>query len=91
MKKLASVTHWYIITDIYKIYRKIVPWIGNPKSLWRKLSGYSKRVTVKTAIARWKKLFNGYLESRGDKRQHIESILKSLIINNMKEQKFLIG
>ncbi len=61
------------------------------KSLWGKLSGYSKRVTVESAIARWKKLFSGHLESREDKRQHVESRLKSLIINNMKKHELLVG
>jgi len=28
------------------------------KSLWGKLSGYSKRATVESAIARWKRLFS---------------------------------
>jgi len=61
------------------------------KSLWGKLSGYSKRVTVESAIARWKRLFSGHLESREDKRQHVESRLKSLMINNMRKQELLIG
>ena len=34
------------------------------KSLWGRLSGYSKRVTVESAIARWKKLFGYHLKSR---------------------------
>ncbi len=54
------------------------------KSLWGKLTGYSKRATVESAIARWKRLFTGYLESRCDRRQRSEVYLKSLILNEIK-------
>jgi len=66
---------------------------GDPqaKSLWGKLSGYSKRVTVESAIARWKKLFTGHLESRCDTRQRVECKLKSLMINKMNEFKTVTG
>jgi len=60
------------------------------KSLWGKLSGYSKRVTVESAIARWKKLFSGYLESRELKRQQVEARLKSLIINKLNKRELLV-
>ena len=53
------------------------------KSLWGKLTGYSKRVTVESAIARWKKLFNYDLRSRDDRNQRLEVNLKSHIINKM--------
>ena len=55
------------------------------KSLWGKLSGYSKRATVESAIARWKALFTGHLESRCACRQRSEVYIKSLIMNKMKE------
>ena len=54
------------------------------KSLWGKLSGYSKRATVESAIARWKKLFGQYLKSRCAENQEFEVIVKSLIMNKMK-------
>ena len=60
------------------------------KSLWGKLSGYSKRATVESAIARWKKLFSGYLESREAKRQQVETRLKSLIINKLNKQELWV-
>jgi len=59
------------------------------KSLWGKLSGYSKRATVESAISRWKKLFTGFLESRCDERQRNEVRLKALILNEMTSLKLL--
>ena len=53
------------------------------KSFWAKLSGYSKRVTVESAIARWKKLFSQGLSSRASESQHFEVSIKSMIINKM--------
>lgn len=53
------------------------------KSLWGKLSGYSKRVTVESAIARWKKLFSQSLNSRVLESQCFEVSIKSMIINKM--------
>lgn len=53
------------------------------KSTWGKLTGYSKRVTIESAIARWKKLFKYDLRSRDDRNQRLEAILKSQIINKM--------
>lgn len=55
------------------------------KSLWGKLIGYSKRATVESAIARWKKLFGQHLTGRLMDTQRLEVILKSLIMNKMKE------
>jgi len=55
------------------------------KSLWAKLTGYSKRVTVESAIARWKKLFGHNLVGRTEETQRLEISLKSLIMNKMKE------
>lgn len=53
------------------------------KSLWGRLSGYSKRATVESAISRWKKIFSGFLESRCNKRQSTEIYLKAQILNTM--------
>jgi len=57
------------------------------KSLWGKLSGYSKRVTVESAIARWKRLFGSDLKSQNPDNQRLEVILKSQIMNKMKNLK----
>lgn len=54
------------------------------KSLWGKLAGYSKRVTVESAIARWKKLFGQHLLGRTEETQRLEVSIKSLILNQMK-------
>lgn len=55
------------------------------RSLWAKLTGYNKRVTVESAIAKWKKLFGQFLRSRRLESQRLEVSLKSLIINKLKE------
>lgn len=76
------------------------PWLGNrnnrlleilglggdreAKSLWGKLAGYSKRATVESAIARWKALFGYHLKGRLGQTQEFEVIVKSLILNQMK-------
>lgn len=53
------------------------------KSLWGKLTGYSKRATVESAIARWKALFGHHLKGRLIETQETEVIIKSLILNQM--------
>lgn len=59
------------------------------RTLWAKLCGYSKRATVESAIARWKKLFGASLQSRVAKNQDFETSIKSLIMNKMKKLEFL--
>lgn len=59
------------------------------RSLWGKLTGYSKRATVESAIARWKKLFGQHLKGRTEETQHIEIQIKSMILNKMKKQEKL--
>jgi len=54
------------------------------KSIWGKLAGYSKKATIKSAIARWKQLFSGYLGSRCKRSQRFEVCIKYLIINEIK-------
>lgn len=51
------------------------------KSIWGKLSGYSKRVTVESAIARWKRLYGGHLKSRSPANQRFEVRIKAHILN----------
>jgi hypothetical protein len=54
------------------------------KSIWGKLTGYSKRATIESAIARWKKLFSGHLDCRCKRRQRSEVYIKYLVMNEMK-------
>lgn len=54
------------------------------KSIWGKLSGYSRRVTVESAIARWKRLYGGHLQSRCPANQNFEVKMKAHILNKMK-------
>lgn len=59
------------------------------RSIWGKLTGYSKRSTVESAIARWKKLFGQDLKGRTEETQHLEIQIKSIILNKMKNQESL--
>jgi hypothetical protein len=54
------------------------------RSIWAKLTGYNRRVTVESAIAKWKRLFGQFLKSRRVETQRLEVALKSLIINKIK-------
>ncbi len=56
------------------------------KSIWGKLSGYSRRVIVESAISRWKRLYGGDLNSRCCIRQQVEVQLKAAMINLMIDQ-----
>lgn len=53
------------------------------RSLWRNLTGYSKRALVETAFASYKRIFSGKLFSKTYDRQRIENHLKCLILNKM--------
>lgn len=55
------------------------------RSIWAKLTGYNKRVTVESAIAKWKRLFGQFLRSRNYETQRLEVALKSLIVNKLKK------
>lgn len=61
------------------------------RSIWAKLTGYNRRVTVESAIARWKKLFGPFLKSRTWENQRREVSLKSLIINEIKKHDQAVG
>lgn len=54
------------------------------RSLWGKLTGYSRRVLVETAISRFKKLFGDRFYSKTFKNQVVESRVRCLLINRMK-------
>jgi len=61
------------------------------RSIWGKLTGYSKRSTVESAIARWKKLFGQELKGRIAETQRLEVKIKSTILNEMKNQERLLA
>jgi len=56
------------------------------RSIWAKLSGYSRRSEVESQIARWKKLLGSELKSRGIERIRKEVRLKGIILNEMMDQ-----
>lgn len=53
------------------------------KSLWGKLTGYSKRSLAETAFSRLKKLFGSNFFSREEVRQGVEGHLKCVMMNKM--------
>ena len=53
------------------------------RSLWGRLTGYSRRVLVETVFSRYKRLFGGRLFSRTYERQQVENRLKLQILNAM--------
>jgi hypothetical protein len=68
---------------------KIIKGLGGDdlaKMIWSKLIGYSKRVVVESAVARWKRLYGGEIKSRTEERMAKEISIKSLMINRMIEQ-----
>jgi len=53
------------------------------RSLWGKLTGYSRRVLVETFFSRYKRLFGGRLFSKLFETQVVENLLKIKILNAM--------
>jgi hypothetical protein len=53
------------------------------KSIWGKLSGYSRRALVETAFSRYKKMFGERAFSRTQERMIIENRLKCVLLNKM--------
>jgi hypothetical protein len=53
------------------------------RSIWSKLTGYNRRVVIESMMARWKRLYGGFLLSRCSQRQQIEVRLKAEMINQM--------
>lgn len=53
------------------------------KSIWGKLSGYSRRALVETAFSRYKKMFGERAFSRTAERIIIENRLKCVLLNKM--------
>ena len=58
---------------------------GDPpaKSLWGKMTGYSRRALVETAFSRMKGLFGSRLFSKKFDNQRVENFLRCLILNRM--------
>ena len=50
------------------------------RSLWGKLSGYSRRALVETTFSRYKRMFGGRFFSRKDDRIMVENRLKCLLL-----------
>jgi transposase len=53
------------------------------RSIWGKLSGYSRRALVETTFSRYKKMFGEKAFSRTHERQIVENRLKCLLMNKM--------
>jgi hypothetical protein len=53
------------------------------KSIWRKLSGYSRRALVETTFSRYKKMFGERAFSRTEERLLVENRLKCVLLNKM--------
>jgi hypothetical protein len=53
------------------------------RSIWGKLTGYSRRVLVETTFSRYKKMFGEKAFSRTHERQVVENRLKCLLMNKM--------
>lgn len=65
----------------------IIEGLGNDeqaRSLWRKLTGYSRRALVETAFSRMKRLFGDRLFSKAIEKQSIENRLRCIILNKMR-------
>lgn len=54
------------------------------RSIWGKLSGYSRRSLVETAFSRLKRLFGDRLFSQGFEKQCIENTARCMLLNQMK-------
>ncbi len=57
------------------------------KSLWGKMTGYSRRALVETAFSRFKGLYGERFFSKTSKRQAVESFLRCLLLNKMRLEK----
>lgn len=56
------------------------------RSIWSKLSGYSRRALVESLISRWKRLYGGALKSRTNIRMEKEVQIKAWLINKLIDQ-----
>jgi len=68
---------------------RVIKGLGGDKearSIWGKLTGYSKRALVETAFSRMKRLYGPGLWSRSEARQEIEVHIRCLLLNKMQRQ-----
>ena len=56
------------------------------RSIWSKLSGYSRRALIESLISRWKRLYGGALKSRTEVRIQKEIQIKAWLINKLIDQ-----
>jgi IS5 family transposase len=56
------------------------------RSLWAKLTGYNLRVLVETAFSSLKRLFGDRFFSKTFERQQVESRIRCLIVNKLRER-----
>ena len=57
------------------------------RSIWSKLTGYSRRSEVESAISSWKRLLGGSLKSKSLEKIKKEVKIKAMIYNQMIEQR----
>ncbi|KAF3362257.1 hypothetical protein PHSC3_001194 [Chlamydiales bacterium STE3] len=57
------------------------------RSIWGKLTGYSRRALVETAFSRFKRQYSDRMFSQTLERQQIESQLKWYLLNQMRRVK----
>jgi len=57
------------------------------RSIWSKLTGYSRRSEIESSIARWKKLLGAGVKSKGLERIKKEVMIKGMILNEMIDQR----
>ena len=57
------------------------------RSIWSKLTGYSRRNEIESLIARWKRLLGERVKSKTLDRIEKEAILKAIILNQLIDQK----
>jgi IS5 family transposase len=55
----------------------------NARSLWGKLTGYSRRALVENTFSRMKKMFGAGLFSKESNRQVVENYYRCLLLNRM--------
>ena len=60
---------------------------ADARSLWGKLTGYSKRALVETAFSSIKKVFGDRLYSQMPEKQCVENYIRCLLVNKMKNLK----
>ncbi|CAM0117396.1 hypothetical protein [Rhabdochlamydiaceae symbiont of Dictyostelium giganteum] len=57
------------------------------RSIWGKLTGYSRRAVVESMMSRWKRTFSGSLKSRCLQRRNVEVAVKAGMINKVTSRK----